>query len=294
MRFFLRRSHDGRMPHEVLGFSRVFLFTRRSTIVGKIDRLVNSVPIQKNPDRPRAVARAGDAAPVARRRLGVAERERQILDGAIQFFADKGLDGQLRDLASSIGVTHALLYHYFPTKQALIDRVYLELFEGRWQPEWETLLDDAAGSPEDKLTAFYVEYVNVALTREFVRILVFSGLTDHTITDRFFSLLRQRLFTRLIRETRRFRGVSSRARASERETELLMGLHGGFFYIPMRRWIYAQGVASDAVPDRFSEALVRDRVRGYLVASRALFGTENPSQRTQPVQPTTPRAKKRA
>ncbi len=227
--------------------------------------------------------------PRARRRLGVAERERQILDGAIQFFAEKGLDGQLRDLASSIGVTHALLYHYFPTKQALIDRVYLEVFEGRWQPGWETLLDDPTRSPEDKLTAFYAEYVNVALTREFVRILVFSGLTDHTITDRFFSLLRQRLFNRLIRETRRFRGVESRARASERETELLMGLHGGFFYVLMRRWIYGQGVARDPAPGRFSEALVRDRVQGYLVASKALFGTGAQGQPEKP--PTKPAAK---
>ena len=252
-------------------------------MLGRVDRSVNSVPIQKNPDRPRGLTRAsaspsragsarpakGDAAP--RRRLGVAERERQILDGAIRFFSEKGLDGQLRDFARSIGVTHALLYHYFPTKQALIDRVYVELFEGRWQPEWETLLDDRETSPEDKLTAFYDEYVNSALTRDFVRILVFSGLTDHTITDRFFSLLRQRLFPRLIRETRRFRGSSSRARPSERELELLMGLHGGFFYITMRRWIYGQGVASDAAPERFSGALVRDRVRGYLTASRALF-----------------------
>lgn len=259
-------------------------------MVGKIDRSVNSVPIQKNPDpRPSNAAPAQGAAP--RRRLGVAERERQILDGAIQFFADKGLDGQLRDLARSIGVTHALLYHYFPTKQALIDRVYLEVFEGRWQPEWETLLDDPTGSPEDKLTAFYAEYVDAALTREFVRILVFSGLTDHTITDRFFSLLRQRLFTRLIRETRRFRGVTSRARASERETELLMGLHGGFFYIPMRRWIYGQGVASDAAPERVSPTLVRDRVRGYLLASRALFDTE---AQTQPASSAAQRARRRA
>ncbi len=214
----------------------------------------------------------------ARRRLGLAERERQILDGAIQFFAEKGFDGQLRDLARSIGVTHALLYHYFPTKQALIDRVYLEVFEGRWQPAWETLLDDRERSPEDKLTAFYADYVNSALTREFARILVFSGLTDHTITDRFFSLLRQRLFTRLIRETRRFRGSSSRAKASERELELLMGLHGGFFYITMRRWIYGQVVYTDAAPERFSDALVRDRVQGYLLASRALFA--DPSQLT--------------
>jgi hypothetical protein len=51
-----------------------------------------------------------------------------------------------------------------------------------------------------------------------------------------------------------------------------MGLHGGFFYIPMRRWIYGQGVASDVAPARVSQSLVRDRVRGYLVASRALFG----------------------
>jgi AcrR family transcriptional regulator len=118
--------------------------------------------------------------------MGVVERERQILDGAIGFFSEKGLDGQLRDLGRSVGVTHALLYHYFPTKQALIDRVYTEVFEGRWNPHWEALLDDRQRSPEDKLTAFYDEYVNLTLTREFVRILVFSGLTDHTITDRFF------------------------------------------------------------------------------------------------------------
>jgi AcrR family transcriptional regulator len=244
---------------------------------GRVDRQVNSVPLQKNPDstpqRPHQAA-SGVIAPPPRRRLGVAERERQILDGAIRFFSEKGLDGQLRDLARSIGVTHALLYHYFPTKQALIDRVYIEVFEGRWQPEWETLLDDRECSPEDKLTAFYDEYVNATLSRDFVRILVFSGLTDHTITDRFFSLLRQRLFPRLVRETRRFRECSSRARPSERELELLMGLHGGFFYIPMRRWIYAQGVASDAPPERLSKSLIRDRVRGYLIASQAIFGDE--------------------
>ncbi len=202
----------------------------------------------------------------------MAERERQILDGAIGFFAENGFDAQLRDLGRSMGVTHALLYHYFPTKQALIDRVYLEVFEGRWNAEWETLLDDPKKSPEDKLTGFYDDYVNSALSREFTRILVFSGLSDHTITDRFFSLLRQRLFPRLIRETRRYRGVTSRAKATERELELLMGLHGGFFYITMRRWIYGQGVASNRTPERFSHALVRDRVRGYLIASQSLFG----------------------
>ena len=207
--------------------------------------------------------------------MGLVERERQILDGAIEFFAVHGFGGQLRDLAKSIGVTHALLYHYFPTKQDLVDRVYLEVFEGRWRAEWDALLDDPQSDIEDKLVAFYLEYVNITLSKEFVRILVFSGLTDHTITDRFFALLRARLFPRLIRETRRFRGVISRAKASEREMELLMGMHGGFFYISMRRWIYAQDVYSESAHEGYSEQLVRDRVRAYLLASRDLF-TLNP------------------
>ena len=78
----------------------------------------------------------------SRKRLPTAEREQQIVRGAIRFFSDRGLDGQLRDLAKNIGVTHALLYHYFPTKQALIERVYTELFEGLWQAEWERILDN--------------------------------------------------------------------------------------------------------------------------------------------------------
>lgn len=223
--------------------------------------------IQTNPERDEPPPKSA----VKRRRLGLLERERQILDGAIEFFALKGFDGQLRDLARSIGVTHALLYHYFPTKQALIDRVYLEVFGGRWRTEWEVLLDDRQLSAEDKLTSFYRDYVNTALTRDFVRILVFSGLTDHTITDRFFGLLRERLFPRLIRETRLYRGVKSRAKPSKRELELLMGLHGGFFYVTMRRWIYGQVVHSEATLGDYDEALVRDRVRSYLVSSRELF-----------------------
>lgn len=247
-----------------------------------IDPQVNSVRIQTNPDTvPEPLPQALEAP--ARRRMGVAERERQILDGAIQFFAVHGFGGQLRDLAKSIGVTHALLYHYFPTKQALVDRVYLEVFEGRWRAAWDALLDDPDMPVEDKLTAFYWEYVTITLSKEFVRILVFSGLTDHTITDRFFALLRARLFPRLIRETRRFRGMTSRAKPSEREMELLMGLHGGFFYITMRRWIYAQDVYSESAHEGYDEHLVRDRIRAYLNASRDLFADTTGSTRQRPV-----------
>jgi AcrR family transcriptional regulator len=201
--------------------------------------------------------------------MSVAERERHILDGAIKFFSEHGFDAQMRELASAIGVTHTLVYHYFPTKQALVDRVYLEVFEGRWKPEWEGLLDSRSLSVEEKLTRFYVDYARTVLTREFVRILIFSGLTDRSITDRFFGRLGERLFPRLVRETRRYRGSASRARVTAREHELLMGLHGGIFYGGMRAFVYGLALHPDN-PPLDDEALIADRVRSYLAASLAL------------------------
>ena len=56
-----------------------------------------------------AAAAAALAAVPPRKRLATADRERQIVNGAIRFFSDRGLDGQLRDLAKEIGVTHAML-----------------------------------------------------------------------------------------------------------------------------------------------------------------------------------------
>ena len=202
-------------------------------------------------------------APVRRRRLPAGERELQIVESAIRFFSERGLDGQLRDLAKNIGVAHTLVYHYFPTKQALLDRVYDELFAGLWQPQWETMLDDPALDAVTKFSRFYTEYAAAILERDFVRILVFSGLSDRYITDRFFELLRKRLFPRLIREGRRHCGVTSRAKPTARELELLMGLHGGIFYIGLRRWVYGQSVhGAEATVD--SDTYIRDRVLGYL------------------------------
>ena len=211
------------------------------------------------------------AAPV-RRRMNIADRKRQILDKAIQFFAEHGIEGQLRNLAKDLGVTHTLLYHYFPTKDALIQEVYKQVFELRWKPEWETLLDGKRMTPEEKLNAFYIDYSNTVLTYDFVRILIFSGLSDHSISDRFFELLRIRLLPRLIRETRKYCDRNPRTKASQRELELLMGLHGGIFYIGMRRWIYGQAVYDSGNPYTEQE-IIKDRIRSYLISAKSLFAS---------------------
>jgi AcrR family transcriptional regulator len=242
------------------------LLTDRSQIIFMVDKLVNK---KKRRPAPARASESGDSELLPRRRMSVTERERCIVDGAITFFSEHGFDAQMRELAAAIGVTHTLVYHYFPTKQALVDRVYQEVFTGRWKSEWEALLDDPALEVEDKMVRFYADYARTVLTREFVRILIFSGLTDRSITDRFFDMLGKRLFPRLIRETRRYRGVSSRARPTAREYELLMGLHGGVFYGGMRWFVYGAAVHEDR-PALDDAAFIADRVHSYLEKSRHL------------------------
>ena len=204
-----------------------------------------------------------------KRRLPPEQRERLIVDGAVRFFSQHGHQGQLRDLAKSLGITHTLMYHYFPTKQALIERVYTDLFAARWQPEWEALLDDKTLDVETKLTRFYTEYAQVILQRDWVRVFVFSGLSDRYITDRYFALLGEKLFPRVVRESRKHCAVVRRGKPTQRELELLMGLHGSIFYMGIRRWVYGHGLEAPAHADNdhaFDSMFIHDRVRGYLLA----------------------------
>ncbi len=47
-----------------------------------------------------------------------------IVAAAIRFFAEEGFEGQLRALASRIGIPHSVLFRHFPCKERLIERVY--------------------------------------------------------------------------------------------------------------------------------------------------------------------------
>ena len=213
------------------------------------------------------VSRALPAKPAApRQRLSTAARERQIIDGAIQFFSDRGLEGQTRDLAQRIGITHPLLYHYFPSKRDLIERVYREVYVDRWKEEWELLLDDRTVPLPERLTRFYMDYAETILTKEWVRILLFSAMSDGYIPTKYMGLLSNKLFPRIVRETRSYLGLGGRGGGSEAERELIWGLHGGIFYIGIRHWLYHLPMPKDL------RATVRDRVRSYLLAAPEIFG----------------------
>src|SRR5260370_17913795 len=128
-----------------------------------------------------------------RPRLDPEDREREIVDGAVAFFAEVGFDGGLRDLAKRLGITHQNLFRYFPTKEALIERVYEEVYLGRWQPEWEELLHDSTQPLETRLIAFYEAYLPAIFRYDWVRIFVFAWLRAVCITLRYLDLIQQKV-----------------------------------------------------------------------------------------------------
>jgi len=58
-----------------------------------------------------------------------ADRRRQILDAAVRVFAQKGFTQcRVSDIAEEAGVAYGLVYHYFDSKDEVLDTLFLE----RW------------------------------------------------------------------------------------------------------------------------------------------------------------------
>lgn len=183
--------------------------------------------------------------PAINRRLAPAAREQQIVERAIDHFATYGFAGSTRELAKQIGVTQPLLYRYFPSKEALVDRVYREIYQ--WNPEWERLIADRSIPLRERLHRLYHDYAQVILRREWIRTFIFAGLTREGINTRYLDRLRERVFRPVMSELRLSNGFAEPATTEERESdmELIWSLHAGIFYIGMRQWVYGLPVPDD-------------------------------------------------
>jgi len=181
-------------------------------------------------------------ATVSRRRLAPEDREHEILQAAIEFFAKHGFDASTRDLAKELGITQPLLYRYFQTKEALVERVYEEVFVRRWNPEWEEWLADRSVPLADRLKRYLKDYARFVLRGQWVRIFIYAGLSRGGINQKYLARLRDRHFLVIARELRHAYGIREPADGTELEdeVELIWAMHSSVFYIGVRKWIYEQ------------------------------------------------------
>ncbi len=76
------------------------------------------------------------------------ERPTEIIQAAYYMIAERGFEGfRIRSLAEQVGVNHATLLHYFPSKQAVIEAVVGYLLQ---QLQEEGMAHDAV-TPQDTL-----------------------------------------------------------------------------------------------------------------------------------------------
>jgi AcrR family transcriptional regulator len=198
-----------------------------------------------------------------RKNMKAAEREQLILDTAIRFFAEHGFEGQTRELAKRIGITHSAIYRHFPSKEALIERVYEHVYISRWDPSWTGLVTDPSRPLEERLIQFYHEYAARIFDYDWVRIFVFSGFRSYNISSRYLAMVRRKLVVPACKELReelhkRYGIVPQSPRISEREEEAVWGLHGQIFYIAIRRFVYGMPGPSDL------DQVITDHVRRFI------------------------------
>ncbi len=90
-------------------------------------------------------------------RAGTLEKRKAILDAAVKVFAKKGYYGcRVSDIAEEAGVAYGLVYHYFKSKELVLNSIFQE----RWSVFIEFLRRiDESGDPIEKKLRTIVSYM---------------------------------------------------------------------------------------------------------------------------------------
>jgi AcrR family transcriptional regulator len=181
-----------------------------------------------------------------KRRLKGEARVDAILRAAAHLFAEEGLSGTTRQIAKRLGVTQALLYRFFPSKDQLIDQVYEHHFRDRWDARWDGLLADESLPLEERLRLFYQAYATRA-DAVTVRLFVHAGLAGRPLPGARGAKLTNQIFAPVIAALRQAIGLPpfSDWPMTRGERELCMQLHSSIVFLGIRRHIYGMSMPDD-------------------------------------------------
>jgi TetR/AcrR family transcriptional regulator len=123
--------------------------------------------------------------PTTTQRLPASDRRRQLLDTALDFFSRKGFDGATtKEIAAAAGVTEAIIFRHFPSKQALYKAV-LDDYHARGgfaecMAEWQGFMDrnDDEGLIRSMVQRMIESY---RCDERKHRILLFAALEGHEV-----------------------------------------------------------------------------------------------------------------
>jgi len=115
------------------------------------------------------------------------DRRGQILHGAMELFAEKGFRGATtREMAQHLGISEALMFKYFPSKEAL----YRAIIQKRTDGSEDVFFPQEAVQAKDDRQVFRSIASNlIARNTEdptFMRLILYSALEGHELSRIFF------------------------------------------------------------------------------------------------------------
>ena len=125
--------------------------------------------------------------PTPNRRLRREDRKAGIIQAAASLFSEKGFNGtKTREIAAKAGVSEALIFRHFPSKEDLYAAI---LAEESPVPKLLTQIKDLTRQRKDvevfRLIAETI--VNGSPDSELMRLILFSALEKHELSDMFFN-----------------------------------------------------------------------------------------------------------
>ena len=111
------------------------------------------------------------------------ERRNQLIDTALQVFAKKGFDKtSVRELAAAAGVAQGLMYHYFKSKDKLLEAV---VERHSFMPQLKTLLATLQNEPAAQvLKAVGKQFFELLGQKESLMNIFFHETHSHPIVPR--------------------------------------------------------------------------------------------------------------
>jgi len=139
-----------------------------------------------------------------KRHMPAGSRREQILQGAMRLFAQKGFRGTTtREIARHLGISEALMFKYFPSKEAL----YRAIIQKRTDGSEEMLFPKEAIQAKDDQQVFQsiASYLIRKNTEDptFMRLILYSALEGHDLSRIFFennAMEKAKLLSKYIRQ----------------------------------------------------------------------------------------------
>ena len=179
-----------------------------------------------------------------KRRLSADRRREQMLAAAGDFFSERGLDVSTREIAEALGVTQALIYKHFASKEDLVEQTLAQAF-APWNDAGGPWID--GGKPLHQELCRYYSDLAARASHQRMRLFIRAGLDGRSWPTRRGHALTRNLFLPLISALRSESGLpDAEARPPMRgERELCMMLHASVIFLGIRRHVYGMDMPDD-------------------------------------------------